>query len=67
MEKKAFVGHKLRGFTDHKQTVTSLPRTEEQGLDEIHPEPTEIRNIVSLLQLLRSSGYDLTGPVILLV
>lgn len=63
MEKKAFVGHKLRGFTDHKQTVASLRRTE----DEIHPERTEIRNIVSLLQLLRSSGYDLTGPVILLV
>jgi hypothetical protein len=38
MEEKAFVGHNLRGFTDHKQIVARLPRAEEQGLDEIHPD-----------------------------
>jgi hypothetical protein len=47
------VGRNLRGFTDHKQIVTMLPRAEEQCLDEIHPERTEVRNIVSNIHDLR--------------
>lgn len=54
------MGHKLRGFTDHKQTVARLPRAEEQDLDEIHPERTEIRNIVSSIHDLRQNGADVS-------
>ena len=54
------MGHKLRGFTDHKQNVARLPRAEEQSQDEIHPERIESRNIVSSIHDLCRNGADVS-------
>ena len=54
------MGRKLRGFTDRKQIVARLPRAEEQCLDEIHSERTEVRNIVSNIHNLRRNGVDVS-------
>ena len=54
------MSHKLQGLTDHKQIVVRLPRAEEQGLDEIHLERTEIRNIVSSIHDLRQNRDDVS-------
>jgi hypothetical protein len=57
---KALVARKLRGFTNHKQIVARFSQAEEQGLDEIHPERTEIRNIISSIQDLRQNGINVS-------